>query len=132
MGSWGEERIEETRPKATLVVAADVSFVKPKVRPAHITLQKRQYDLFSHPAAEAVIAYLGAQSRTFVVYGVATDYCVRAAVLGLRSRNVTVKVVVDAIRAVNHEAEPGQIADFLRAGATLCTCEQLITEQTVS
>ena len=47
---------------------------------------------------------------TFVVYGVATDYCVRAAVEGLLARGYRVAVVADAVRAIDPDAE----ADLFR------------------
>ena len=60
---------------------------------------------------------------TFVVYGVATDYCVRAAVLGLLDRGQKVAVVVDAIRAVDPGAEPDVLTEFARRGALLTISE---------
>lgn len=62
-----------------------------------------------------------------VVYGVATDYCVKMAVMSLRKRGVAVALVTDAIAAV--EVKPGDGAAALeamrRAGATLVTAAEV-------
>ena len=54
----------------------------PATVPPHLTLLKHRYDLFSHPRADELIALYAASRPLFVVYGVATDYCVSAAVEG--------------------------------------------------
>jgi hypothetical protein len=44
---------------------------------------------------------------------------VKAAVLGLLDRGARVAVVVDAVRAVDPDAEPEVLAEFTRRGALL-------------
>ena len=83
----GAERVEETRWPGSLVLAPESKFEPPRggdKTPAHLTLQKRRYDLFSHPEADRVIDFYAHGEPTFVVYGVATDYCVACTVRGLR------------------------------------------------
>lgn len=87
--------------------------------PAHLTLQKRQVDAFEHPAADALVALYNRERPTFVVYGVATDYCVKAAVLGLLERGGKVAVVVDAVRAIDADRESEVLADLIQRGALL-------------
>src|SRR4051812_22366763 len=91
IGTRGQERIGETCPSETHVLGE--SAVLPDRVPAHLTIHKHEYDLFSHPLAGEVIARLDANRPLFVVYGVATDYCVRAAVDGLLERSCRVAVV---------------------------------------
>jgi nicotinamidase/pyrazinamidase len=86
-------------------------------------LHKRQYDLFSHPDADRVIALYDRDHPTFVVYGVATDYCVKAAVTGLLDRNCRVALVLDAIRAIDAAAEPEILTEFARRGVLLTLTE---------
>ena len=66
-----------------------------------------------------MIACYNAAKPTFVVYGVATDYCVRAAVNGLLARGCRVAVVVDAVRAIDSGAEAGLFTDWARHGVLL-------------
>lgn len=56
---------------------------------------KRTTDLFASPAAGQLIAELGADE--FVVYGVATEVCVRFAAFGLLERGKRVTVVENAV-----------------------------------
>ena len=80
--------------------------------PRHLTLLKREFDVFSRPDADALVARYDAGRPTFVVYGVATDYCVRAAVEGLLARRCRVAVVVDAVRAIDADAETRLLTDW--------------------
>lgn len=85
----------------------------------HLTIHKRSFDVFDRPDVATIVDRYNLHRPTFVVYGVATDYCVRCAVLGLLDRGCNVAVVVDAIRAVNPAAEADVLTDFARRGAVL-------------
>jgi nicotinamidase/pyrazinamidase len=87
--------------------------------PAHLTLQKREFDVFSRPDADELIARYARQGVTFVVYGVATDYCVRAAVEGLLARGHRVALVADAVRAIDPAVEADLLTDWARRGVLL-------------
>ena len=80
--------------------------------PLHLTLQKRDLDVFNRPDANELIARYNQDQPTFVVYGVATDYCVRAAVEGLLQRHCRVAIVVDAVRAIDASAEADILTEF--------------------
>jgi nicotinamidase/pyrazinamidase len=124
VGSAGAERVEATAWEGSHVVApGEPHRLSGDPVPAHVTLQKTRYDVFSAPAAEAVFAHLGRGGATFVVYGVATDYCVKAAVEGLLGRGYPVALVVDAVRAVDPEAEPAILSEFARRGVLLVLTE---------
>ncbi|RUL86950.1 cysteine hydrolase family protein [Tautonia sociabilis] len=127
--SKGAERIEETRWPGSLVLAPDGTFEPPhggKKTPAHLTLQKRRYDLFSHPEADRVVAFYAHGEPTFVVYGVAVDYCVGCAVRGLRERGHRVAIVTDAIAAVDPEAMPKLLEEFDAMGVERTTTDAVV------
>lgn len=67
-----------------------------------IRFEKQTYDVFSNPFAEVVLKRLGIDEVT--VCGVATEYCVKAAVLGLLERGIKTKLVTDAIRGIDDKA----------------------------
>lgn len=117
VGTPGMDRVAATAWPGGVVVGPEARFEGEP--PPHLTIQKRHYDLFSHGDADRIIGRYARADPTFVVYGVATDYCVRAAVLGLRARGCRVVVVVDAIRPVDPGAEPGVLAEFVARGAVL-------------
>jgi nicotinamidase/pyrazinamidase len=77
--------------------------------PQQILLEKEVYSLFANPNADGVLDLIlgsGAEPARFVVYGVALDYCVRAAALGLveylqrRARQGEVWLCADATASV--------------------------------
>jgi nicotinamidase/pyrazinamidase len=124
IGTPGADRIDETRWPGGLVLAPDGQFEPPEADaplPAHLTIQKRRYDVFSHPEADRVVARYASGGPTFVVYGVATDYCVACAVRGLRGRGHRVAVVTDAIEAVDPAHAPSVLDEFDRLGVARTT-----------
>jgi nicotinamidase/pyrazinamidase len=117
VGTPGQERISATAWPGGEVLSPEALHFGDL--PHHLTIQKRALDLFSHPDADRLIGLYRRPHPTFVVYGVATDYCVKAAVCGLLNRGSSVAVVVDAIRAIDQAGEPEVLAEFVRRGALL-------------
>ncbi len=78
-----------------------------------IFFEKQHYDVFTNPNIEKVLE----NTLAVVVYGVATDYCVKAAVLGFRELEVMTFVVEDAIAGVTEEGSKKAIRDMKKAGA---------------
>ncbi|MBX6316021.1 MAG: isochorismatase family protein, partial [Isosphaeraceae bacterium] len=117
VGTPGQGRVWATARAETTVIGPDEHLSGEL--PRHLTLEKRRYDLFSHPDAARLVALYGRNDPMFVVYGVATDYCVQAAVLGLLDRGYRVAVVADAVRAVDPEREPEVLTGFVHRGALL-------------
>ena len=116
-GTDGQERAAETACPDSVVL--DVNDRLDGAIPAHLTLLKRELDVFSRVDADDLIKRYDQDRPTFVVYGVATDYCVRAAVEGLLQRNCRVAIVVDAVRAIDYSAETAILGDFARRGVLL-------------
>jgi nicotinamidase/pyrazinamidase len=127
IGTPGQQRIAATALEDGEVVDLGTSASLEEPPPIHLTIHKNRYDLFTHPAADRIVARYGRDRPTFVVYGVATDYCVKAAVLGLLERGHKVAVVVDAIRAVDPRVEPEILTEFVRRGAYLVRTQTVCT-----
>jgi nicotinamidase/pyrazinamidase len=125
-GTRGQELVAETFCPDSVVMDADARLSGEL--PLHLTLQKRDLDVFNRPDADDLIARYNQNHPTFVVYGVATDYCVRAAVEGLLRRHCRVAIVVDAVRAIDAAAEAHILTDFARRGTLLTVTEVVCRE----
>jgi nicotinate phosphoribosyltransferase len=106
-GTPGAEKVEGT----VLNGHATIGYRKP-CSPAEITVlaegtgqivvEKNTFDMFSNPNVEAVLQAL--RPHEVYVWGVALEYCVKSATLGLIKRFSEVSVVEDAVRAKDPSA----------------------------
>jgi nicotinamidase/pyrazinamidase len=122
MGTAGQRRIPETQlADAVIIPSQPGAFVPPASWPAQMILEKAAYDTAANPNFDAVLRALG--PRRAVVFGVATEYCVRADVLSLRERGFPVDLVVDAIQAITEEGGRKALEEMTAAGARLVNTE---------
>jgi len=89
-----------------------------------VILEKQAYDVFANPNTAPILRASGA--KRFIVFGVATDYCVVAAVLGLRRRGYAATVVSDAIRGITPEGTEKALEGMRRAGAKFATTDEVV------
>ena len=117
-GTPGQRRIPETLfPDAVLVENRPGAFQSPLGWVGQLIVEKRVYDFTTNVNIEAILASL-CRPR-FVVFGVATEYCVLSAVLALRKRDLPVAVVRDAIRSISEEGGRKALEEMTAAGAQL-------------
>lgn len=117
-GTRGQERIKETLlPGAVTVPMHSGPFTRPEKWPPQIIIEKDVYETSANPNFDAIVEALG--PRRYVVFGVATEYCVRADVLALRQRNKAVELVVDAIKEIKEEDGRQALEEMVAAGAQL-------------
>lgn len=86
--------------------------------------EKQHYDVFTNPLAEKLLRKQRVEEA--IVYGVATDFCVRAAVLGMQQRGVQCYVVEDAVKGVFPDKTKIALEEMLAAGAKFVTTKQVI------
>jgi len=116
VGSAGQERIPETRlPNPCVVPNLAGAFEAPREWPAQVIIEKQAYDASSNANFDAILQSLG--RRRYVVFGVATDYCVRETALSLLQKGYAVQLVTDAIQAIDEAAGQKAIAEMSAAGA---------------
>ena len=90
--------------------------------------EKEVYSLFANPNAEAAVRELArGASPEFVVFGVATDYCVCAAALGFAKRGYRTVVLEDAVRGITEEGTRAAFAEMREAGVRVTTTEEILT-----
>lgn len=86
--------------------------------------EKQHYDVFTNP--EFAKFLLENNVRESVVYGVATDICVRAAVLGMQDKNMQCYVVEDAIKGVFADKTKQALEEMTKAGAKFVTTKNVL------
>jgi nicotinamidase/pyrazinamidase len=131
-GTPGQQKIAATTLSNPLLfqpVPLDLAEVAARVRASHgdILLNKPGTDVFRwNPNAATVLSAL-APDR-IVVYGVATDFCTRAAVEGLSRLQPAAQldIVTDAIRGIDSSASDSCILDWARRGFQLIATAELI------
>ena len=122
-GTPGQRRVPETAPASPRVIAVDGSDSEGGAS-GTVVLEKVAFDLFTNPSAERVLAETGA--KTAVVFGVALDYCVRAAALGLRERGYETIVVRDATAPVTAEGGERAESELREAGVRFATTDEVV------
>ena len=128
VGTEGQRRIAPTDWPGGVELPIGANLPIGTALPDHLTIHKSRYDVFSRPDAAAIFGHYARPGAGFVVYGVATDYCVRAVVLGLRRLGHEVKVVVDAVWAIDQAGEVEHFAEFVTTGAVLTLCDVVCHE----
>ena len=87
-------------------------------------LEKDDLDLFTNPQADDLVRRLDAER--YVVYGVATEYCVKLAVKGLLERKRPVTLLVDAIREIKPEDGQAVLRELQASGAKLAESKEVL------
>lgn len=131
-GTDGQKKVSATALRDPLVlqpVPLDPADVVRAVQ-AHrgdILLNKPGTDVFRwNPNAATVLASLAPDC--VIVYGVATDFCVRAAVAGLARLHPqgSLVIVVDAIRGINEAASAALMLEWRAAGHGVMTTAEVL------
>jgi nicotinamidase/pyrazinamidase len=109
-----------------------------------IYFEKQSYDVLTNPAFEEFIYMKINKSlaatkakitksdpsrfllKEALIYGVATDYCVKAAVLGMQKRNIQCYVVEDAIKGVDPGTTKSALEEMTKAGAKFVTTKEVL------
>jgi nicotinamidase/pyrazinamidase len=105
-GSRGARKIPETRAATT----------------RQIFVRKHTIDVFSNPDLKRVLRAYG----TAYVYGVATDYCVKTAAVGLLKLGVKTYVVRDAVKAISRTEGSKALILLAERGVRFITARALM------
>ena len=120
VGTPGQRRIVETFFNDAVVVEnRPDAFESQHEWVGQIIVEKPVYVVSANVNFDAILASLG-QSR-FVVFGVATEYCVLSDVLALLKRNLPVALVLDAIKPITEEGGRKAIEEMVAEGVQLVT-----------
>jgi nicotinate phosphoribosyltransferase len=126
VGTPGQRRIPETQfPDSTVIPNRPGMFTPPRNWSGQfvIEIEKQDYSVAGNANFDAILAALGRSH--FVVFGVATEYCVRDSVFSLRRLQIPVDLVIDAIKPITEEAGRKAIEDMVAVGVRLVTTEEV-------
>jgi nicotinamidase/pyrazinamidase len=128
-GTRGAERIFADLPglpRQELAVDAKAD-PRAQIAPAtHYIVKKKVFDLFSNEWLEGLRRKGVFEAEECVIFGVATDYCVRACGLGLAQAGAHVLLVEDAIRGVAADTTERTLEEMRAAGVELTTTDEVL------
>ncbi len=129
-GTPGADLLPEACASPRLVIPNQKSFILPGDFGAYrqVTFEKNTLDVFDNAHTHPLLARLSPAGSPafepglqFVVFGVATEHCVRCTANGLLRRGYLVSVVTDAIRAIDQEKAQQTLENLHSLGARLIT-----------
>ena len=126
-GTPGAELLPEALTENVVRVANEERAEIPQdlFRYQQILLEKQTLDVFQSRHADPLLARLSRDAE-FVVFGVATEYCVSFAARGLIERGRNVTLVKDAIETLNRQDGERTIAELAEMGARVTTTEEIL------
>jgi nicotinamidase/pyrazinamidase len=126
----GSQKIEASTCKDNIVIEnVEQNITESMLNHEQIIIEKQSHGFFDNKNTDKVIVELDASD--YVVFGVATDYCVKVAVLGLLKCGFDVTLVTDAIKATTQNGEKEALKEMEDAGAFFTNTEDVIAEQTL-
>jgi nicotinamidase/pyrazinamidase len=127
-GTRGAEKILETKQRDPLPLALlpfPPGLLPQLVRGRReILLLKKNFNVFTNPNTEALLEALNPDE--IVVFGVATDVCDDAAILGFLLRGRRVRFVEDAARGLDEARTAAVTAVWRERGVEFTTAEEAI------
>jgi nicotinamidase/pyrazinamidase len=89
-----------------------------------LLLLKKTYSAFSNPNLEPLLEALAADE--VILFGVATDVCNHAAIVGLLDRGYRVAFVEDASRGLSEERVAASLAEWRKRGVRFTTSDEVV------
>ena len=125
-GTPGWQKIDVTLHDDRVELGLDWKPPLPKRILEHqqIIIEKSTYDPFASPAFEAIIELL--DNPKCMVFGVATDHCVRHACLGLFERGCKVNLILNATKPVLERTGRDTIEELKDKGVEFITSAEVM------
>jgi nicotinamidase/pyrazinamidase len=127
-GTRGAQKIPETEQDDPLPLALlpyPPGLIPQLIRGRReILLLKKNFDVFTNPNTEAVLDALDPEE--IVLFGVATDVCDNAAILGFLLRGRRVRFVEDAARGLDEERVAACTAVWRERGVDFTTSDEIV------
>jgi len=92
----------------------------------HYVVMKRAFPMFANPWMQALREKRVFRDLPCVVFGVATDVCVRVDVLDLCAAGARVELVTDAVAGITAKDTDRALAEMRAAGARFVTTDEVL------
>ncbi|MBN2241295.1 MAG: isochorismatase family protein [Acidobacteria bacterium] len=125
-GTEGQRKLEETLLPHPLVLKNRPSgrnLAEDVKKHLQIIVEKQAFDVFSNPVTGRLLRVLPPRA---VVFGVATEFCVQSACLGLQRNGVHTVLLSDAVKALASKTEKVALDNLLRAGVEFTTLNAIL------
>jgi nicotinamidase/pyrazinamidase len=123
IGTAGQQKAARTllnQPLVLSTAAGSLNAIRSRISDAaQIIVEKQMLDCFTNPNLRPLLDIMNA--NRYVVYGVATEHCVRCAAFGLLETGAQVEVVTDAISGISASDEQEVLETFQSQGGVLTT-----------
>jgi len=124
-GTLGHQKIEASTCKDNIFIEnVEQDITESMMDHEQIIVESQTFDIFESINTGGIVNKLDACN--YVVFGVATDYCVKAAVLGLLKRGCNVYLVTDATKAITKEGEEKSLNEMKDTGAVFTTTKGVV------
>jgi nicotinamidase/pyrazinamidase len=121
-GAWKIPETEQTDPVPLALTDVPERYVTGR----EFLLLKKNFDVFTNPNVDRLLRAL--DPEVVIVFGVATDVCDDAAILGLLERGRRVRFVEDAARGLDEARVARCIAAWRERGVEFTTSAQVAAE----
>ncbi len=121
----GNQKIEATKCKNNIIIENIKQGINEDIlNYEQIIVESQSFDIFDNTNTDKIVIQLDASD--YVVFGVATDYCVKVAVLGLMRRGYKTSLVTDAVKAITREGEKEALKEMRDAGVVFVSTQDVI------
>jgi nicotinamidase/pyrazinamidase len=128
IGTAGQQKTANTllnQPFVLSTAIGSLDAIRSRIADAaQIIVEKQMLDCFTNPNLRPLLDLIGA--NRYVVYGVATEHCIRYAAFGLLETGARVEVVTDAISGISASDEQDVLERFQSQGGVLTTSAAVI------
>jgi len=122
VGTAGQRKPEQTLlDRRVLIPSTPADFSIDGL--SQILLNTQAIDCFTNPNLPSLLERL--EADRYVVYGVATEYCMRCASLGLLRTSKRVELVTDAIKGLRQDDAGRILSEFTSGGGHLTTSAEV-------
>ncbi len=123
-GTRGARRVPETEQIDPVPLALEL-VPERYLQGREFLLLKKHFDVFTNPHAELLLERLDPDE--VVVFGVATDVCDNAAILGMLARGRRVRFVEDAARGLDESRTTACLAAWRERGVAFSTVDGVLS-----